>query len=181
MKWSKTREHIFSCFLPSVLSLSFISVAYISTGSVYRSADQFQCKVFNCHKRGNICKSMKMSFRQFVASFTCIINDTWMKYNKYQALMWHMMRVLVPILDLAFFLSSSAPRQKKIWIRIPASFFFLQTCWLASCVTPGAILHQSPKTVFSLHLFAWMSEASGQDYSRCFWGIQFVNSDIWFP
>ena len=63
---------------------------------------------------------------------------TSMKYNKYQALMWHMMRVLIPILDLEFFhffflsLPSSAPcecnsaRQKKIWIRIPAffSFFF---------------------------------------------------------
>ena len=84
---------------------------------------------------------------------------TSMKYNKYQALMWHMMRVLIPILDLVFslfFLSlPSSGSESRLFFFF---FSFLQARWFAACVTPGAPLPQSPKTVFFFFFFPPLHE-----------------------
>ena len=200
-KWSITRAHIFSCFLSSALSLSFISMAYISAGvsagmqtilsSRYLIATSEETHVLYENVFKAVCSAQ-------ISHPSPALLTTSMKYNKYQALMWHMMRVLIPILDLEFFhffflsLPSSAPcecnsaRQKKIWIRIPAFFFFhfFASPLIGSLRNPWGNIAPIAKDslfFFLLHLFAWMSEASGQDYWRCFGGIQFVNSDIWFP
>ena len=106
VKWSITRAHIFSCFLSSALSLSFISMAYISAGvsagmqtilsSRYLIATSEETHVLYENVFKAVCSAQ-------ISHPSPALLTTSMKYNKYQALMWHMMRVLIPILDLEFF------------------------------------------------------------------------------
>ena len=166
VKWSITRAHIFSCFLSSALSLSFISMAYISAGvsagmqtilsSRYLIATSEETHVLYENVFKAVCSAQ-------ISHPSPALLTTSMKYNKYQALMWHMMRVLIPILDLEFFhfffslflpllpVNATQPDRRKSGSESRLFFFFfsfLQARWLAVCVTPGATLHQSPKTVF---------------------------------
>lgn len=86
--------------------------------------------------------------------------------------MWHMMHMFIPILILAFcslsFILCSvniAHSAEEMWIKIPA---ILKNLWLAVALAPGAIWHQSPKTV-CLHLCMNVRSLRARSLERLWW------------
>lgn len=86
--------------------------------------------------------------------------------------MWRMMHMFIPILILAFcslFFNlcsvNIAHSTEEMWIKIPA---ILKNLWLAVALAPGAILHQSPKTV-CLHLCMNVRSLRARSLERLWW------------